>query len=76
MSWMQKAWETYEQNSTLAGKVQDGKEPLLPMAHIMQKAQLEITIDQDGNFMKAQEVDKNNCNTIIPVTEASGGRSS
>lgn len=71
---MQKAWETYEQNSALAGKVRDGYEPLLPMAHIMQKAQLEITIDQDGNFMKAQEVDKRHCNTIIPVTEASGGR--
>lgn len=76
MSWMNRALETYEQNQTLAGKAQEGVETLLPVAHMAFKAQLEITIDQNGNFVRAQEVDKADCSTIIPVTEASGGRSS
>lgn len=76
MSWMNRALETYEQNQVLAGKAQEGAETLLPVAHMAFKAQLEITIDQDGNFIRALEVDKTDCSTIIPVTEASGGRSS
>ena len=75
MSWMNRALETYEQNQTLAGKAQEGVETLLPVAHMAFKAQLEITIDQDGNLVRAQEVDKADCSTIIPVTEASGDRS-
>ena len=76
MSWMVRALETYERNSALAGKIREGMEPLLPVAHMTLKAQLEITIDQDGTFKGAQEVDKADCSTMIPVTEASGGRSS
>ena len=56
MSWMNRALETYEQNQTLAGKAQEGVETLLPVAHMAFKAQLEITIDQDGNLVRAQTV--------------------
>ena len=76
MSWMARALETYERNSALAGKIREGMEPLLPVAHVMAKARLEITIDQDGIFKGAQEVEKADCSTMIPATEDSGARSS
>lgn len=76
MSWMSKALETYENNSRLAGKIREGTEPLLPMAHMVFKAQLEISINQEGRFIEAVRVNKQDCSTIIPVTEESGGRSS
>lgn len=75
MSWMSKAFETYEKNESIVGKVQEGEIPLFPVAHMMLKAQLEVTITQDGEFFCAEEIDKKNADTIIPVTEASGGRS-
>lgn len=76
MSWMSKALETYENNSRLAGKIREGMEPLLPMAHMAFKAQLEISINQEGRFIEAVRINKQDCSTIIPVTEESGGRSS
>lgn len=76
MSWMSKALETYEANSHFAGKIREGEEPLLPIAHMVFKVQMEITIDQDGQFITASVLNPKNCSTLIPVTEDSGGRTS
>lgn len=75
MGLLQKALETYDAMEKLAGVYEDGKEPLAPIGHIVTKAQIEITIDADGNFIEARAADKNQ-KIIIPVTEESAGRTS
>jgi CRISPR-associated protein Csd1 len=55
---------------------EDNVVPLLPICHTTQKAQIEIVIDQKGNFKKARVIPKNEARTIIPCTENSGGRTS
>jgi CRISPR-associated protein Csd1 len=77
MSWIQKLYETYENCRSMIGIASDESEvPLLPICHTTQKAQIEIVIDQDGNFKRAREIPKSESRTIIPCTESSGGRSS
>lgn len=75
MGLMQKALETYESMERLAGVYEEGKESLAPIGHIVTKAQIEITIDADGNFVEAKAADKDR-KIIIPVTEESSGRTS
>jgi CRISPR-associated protein Csd1 len=60
----------------MIGKVVSEKEvPLLPICHTTNKAQIEIVINHQGNFKRARLVPKDDARTIIPCTEASGGRS-
>ena len=74
MGLFQKACETYDTFVHLAGVPQEGKATLLPISHIMQKAQIEITLDLDGNFIRAVSIDKEDSKTVIPATVESGGR--
>jgi CRISPR-associated protein Csd1 len=61
----------------MIGKVASEREvPLLPTCHTTQKAQIEIVIDQNGDFRRARIVPKDEARTIIPCTESSGGRTS
>lgn len=73
MSWMEQLYKTYENN---IGKHTQDDVALTPLAHIYQNAQIEISLDKDGNFCGAHTVDKKEAATLIPVTEASAGRSS
>lgn len=50
--------------------------PLLPISHSTANAQIEITLNENGDFVTASAVTKENAETIIPVTEDSGARSS
>lgn len=75
MGLLQKAVETYDAMAHRAGNIYaDEKEPLAPVSHIMARAQIEVTLDQDGNFVSARAVDKAEPKIIIPVTEESAGR--
>ena len=74
MGLLQKAVETYDAMSHWVGKPVENKHTLLPVSHIMQKAQIEITLDRDGSFVKAEAVAPENAKTVIPATEKSGGR--
>lgn len=77
MSWIQRLYKTYENCQSIVGVYSDEKDvPLLPICHTTQQAQIEITIDLDGNFKRARVVPKNEARTIIPCTESSGGRTS
>lgn len=77
MSWIQKLYETYENCQVEIGKVtSDNEVPLLPICHTTQKAQLEIIIDGEGNFIRARVISKEDARTIIPATEESSGRTS
>lgn len=77
MGLLQKAVETYDSMAYRAGTVYEGeKEPLAPMSHIMVRAQIEITLNQDGGFVSARAVDKKEPKIIIPATAESAGRTS
>ena len=75
MGLFQQAIKTYDVLDTIGvvGKYQENKEPLAPIGHMIVRASIEITIDADGMFVSADRIDKK---IIIPVTEASAGRSS
>lgn len=73
MSWMSQLYKTYENN---IGKGQLDSIMLTPIAHMNANAQIEVILDEHGCFCGAQKVDKDDEVTLIPVTEASAGRSS
>lgn len=75
MGLLQKAFETYEYHQNLVGKIEAGKEPLAPCSHMAVRADIEITINQDGKFVSASARDKKEPKILIPVTEESAGRS-
>lgn len=77
MNWIQSLYETYENCQNMIGVVGDEKEvPLLPICHTTQKAQIEITLDANGNFRRALVLHRDDARTIIPCTEKSAGRTS
>lgn len=76
MGLLQKACETYDNFEHLAGVCDDESTPLAPVSHIITASQIEITLDQNGNFVSARSVDKKEPKIIIPVTEGSSGRTS
>ena len=71
MSWIQKLYETYEQ---CAGHEPEGFEPLMPICHSTQQAQIEIVLNADGCFKRAAVIEKSQGTTLIPCTEGSAGR--
>jgi len=78
MSWANELYAVYElasQNPALADE--DPKNPLLPIYHLTLSAQIEVSIDEDGNFQNASIIpSKEAALTVVPVTEDSGARSS
>lgn len=75
MGLLQAAYRTYEAQAGRAGVLEAGqKEALTPVSHMLQNAQLEITLSNDGIFQSACEVSKEDSKTIIPVTVESANR--
>ncbi len=74
MGLLQKAVETYDNMASLAGVAREDHPTLQPISHIVQRAQIEVALDRDGRIVSAHEVPKEDCKTIIPATEKSGGR--
>lgn len=75
MSWMSTLYQTYEKNAHMAGRAVEGT-PLSLVAHMTANVQIEISINQAGDFCGAVALKKETGKTIIPVTEASASRSS
>lgn len=71
MGWTNELYKVYE----CALNTEEGK-TMLPISHSTAQAQIELTIDDNGEFVSASEVSKSNATTIIPVTEDSAARSS
>ena len=65
MAWLTKLYETYEAASAT----------MPPLAHTSQLAHLEVALDGHGRFLRAIVLDKDQAITLVPCTEASGGRS-
>ncbi|MCM1537667.1 MAG: type I-C CRISPR-associated protein Cas8c/Csd1 [bacterium] len=77
MAWLRTLAETYDVNAGLAGRDKNGQAVLLPISHSTFQAQIEVTIDLNGNYQDAKKLEKgSDAVTIIPVTEDSAARSS
>ena len=76
MGLMKQAYDTYRAMEKQYAGVYDAniKEPLIPVSHQIANADLEITLDSEGNLLDARTVEKEDAATIIPVTELSSGR--
>ncbi|MDP1645741.1 MAG: type I-C CRISPR-associated protein Cas8c/Csd1 [Thiobacillus sp.] len=72
MSWIQKLYETYEQTGRLPNR--NETQPW-PLAHYSKRAHVEVAIDSSGNFRRVRKLGATESATLIPVTEASVGRS-
>ncbi|MCC8041980.1 MAG: type I-C CRISPR-associated protein Cas8c/Csd1 [Oscillospiraceae bacterium] len=73
MSWTNELYKLYDD---YCGFDENGN-VMLPLFHSTQNAQVEITIDESGNFVTAARItEKNQGETIIPVTDDSVARSS
>lgn len=73
MSWIEKLYRTYENNTDKIGDPNDSI-PLFPICHTAQNAHIEIVIDGDGNCKRASVISKDDSPTIVPCTEASSSR--
>lgn len=78
MSWMHRLYDVYENNQHQIGKFESRGEgqpfTLLPVSHVTQSAQIEITLDQQGQLYKAEVVPKEYARTIVPATIDSANR--
>jgi CRISPR-associated protein Csd1 len=68
---MAKLYETYEEAMTLD---LPNKQQLMPISHTLQNAHINVVISGDGNFIRAQVLEKTQ--VVLPATEKSAGRSS
>lgn len=75
MGLLQQAVRTYDFLEILKtqGGSSETEEPLAPIGHIIAQAKIEISIDKNGAFQTAVPIEKK---IVIPVTEASAGRTS
>lgn len=74
MNWFSELCDLYEKNQDIAGIMGKENTALLPLFHTTVTAQIEVTIDRDGNFLRAEIVPEEDKLTIIPVTEKSASR--
>lgn len=76
MGLMQKAVETFESHFEYASQDRTDAAMMAPVGHIVTRADLEIALDRDGQFVSASAVDKSEPKIVIPATESSAGRTS
>ena len=75
MSWIQVLSDTYDRIEALKPwENDDSIEPLLPVGQLYVKAQLTVTIDEKGDFLRA-EIENEGLLTPTPCTEDSASRS-
>lgn len=72
MSWINMLYETYE--NVMRADSEEIRPPLLPIAHTTQNADIEVTIDINGEFIGSSVV-KDDRQTVISCSEASASRS-
>jgi CRISPR-associated protein Csd1 len=73
MSWIEKLYQTYENNQGNIANPNDGI-PLLPLFHSTQNAQIHVVLNGQGKLIDASVIMKDDAQTIIPATEGSAGR--
>lgn len=73
MSWTEELYKIYEQQ---CGRTENEASPLLPISHTTMKAQIKLTLSEQGDFISAERIEKADAITVVPVTEAAGARTS
>lgn len=73
MSLFSRCIETYDAMDRFVGKPQAGMQTLAPIGHLITSANIEITVNNKGEFVRAREID---IKIPIPCTEESASRSS
>lgn len=78
MSWMEQLVQTYDENARFAGRdgIDGMKAMLPPVGHIIQNAQIELTLSADGELIRAEVIPKECRATLIPCTPDSASRTS
>ncbi|MEG2286464.1 MAG: type I-C CRISPR-associated protein Cas8c/Csd1 [Ruthenibacterium sp.] len=76
MGILQAAYRTFETQIDRVGLAEENKETLTPVSHMVQNAQIEITLSVDGRFQSACTIPKEDNKTIIPATVKSASRTS
>lgn len=71
MTWLSTLYKTYEKIAELD---LPGRDELMPISHTLQNAHINIVIDNEGNFKRAEVLEKKQI--VLPATEDSAGRSS
>ncbi len=78
MSWLERCYQTYEYirqtEPDLIGKQSSQKAPLFPVGHTTQQANIQVELDESGNFLDARLLRKDEFTTIVPCTEESASR--
>ena len=68
MAWLKTLAETYDVYSELAGVEKNDQAVLLPISHSTFNAQIEVTVNEEGNFKNARKLEKGkDAVTVIPV---------
>lgn len=58
MAWLKTLADTYDVYADLAGVVRDDQPVLLPISHSTFNAQIEVTIDGQGNYVDSRKLEK------------------
>ncbi len=75
MSWLSTLNDTYL-NALNTQDAANPSNPLLPISHTTQMAEIEVTIDSQGNYVTGRIItDKDERQTLVPCTENSASRS-
>lgn len=75
LAWLKTLADTYDVYSEQAGVIRNDQPVLLPLSHSTFNAQIEVMLDEEGNFIDSKKLDKGpDVVTIIPVTEDSASR--
>lgn len=75
MGWIEHLYETYEQHEQEVLMLGKNGEMLMPIAHTQQSAQIECIISNQGEFLSARVLDKEESMTLVPCTINSSSRS-
>ncbi|MCC2256182.1 type I-C CRISPR-associated protein Cas8c/Csd1 [Ruminococcus sp. CLA-AA-H200] len=80
MNWINELLDLYDRNTDEIGKICEdrygNRYALLPMYHSSAMADIEVTITDQGEFITASRIEKEERYTVIPVTEESCNRTS
>ncbi|MBK1829280.1 type I-C CRISPR-associated protein Cas8c/Csd1 [Verrucomicrobiaceae bacterium R5-34] len=75
MNWLESLSQTYDNCTQFVGIAEEGNDNLLlPLSHTTQNAQIEVTLDHNAKMISAKLLPKKSQKTLVPCTEASGGR--
>ncbi len=74
MRLLQEAIRTYDAYQDIAGVYEEKRSPLVPVSHALKRLDIVVTVNEDGDFVKAVDISKDGFRAIIPTTKESAVR--